>query len=119
METLELVPRGDVDITRDYGNRTVSFESGSEQLQRLWVAPRVTYSFSVEGDKAMRDYIDAFVDEVHGNLTPFNWEYDGKTVVVRFGESKVAWKDICGYGGAGVVGYRGTITLRALKGSES
>lgn len=118
MEKLTLVPRGDIDASVDYGNRTVSFENGVKQIQRQWVSPRVSVSFTAEGDKTMRDYLVGFIDKVHGNLDPFLWTYNGQEVKARFAEPKIAWKEINGYGGAGIVGYRGTVSIEFLKDSE-
>lgn len=118
METLKLIPRGNVTVDRDFGNKTISFENGTKQVQRLWVSPRVSYSFKTQGDKSMKTYLEEFVVARHGNLEPFYWEYEGETLTVRFAESKVSISEIRGYGGEGVVGYEADVNLEKLKDSE-
>lgn len=118
METLNITPRGAVQVDRDFGNRTVSFENGTKQIQRLWITPRKTYSFTTQGDKQMKEYLEQFVEARHGNLEPFYWEYEGQTLLVRFADSKVSIKELRGYGGEGVVGYEASIALELLKDSE-
>lgn len=118
METLNLVPRGDVQVDRDYGTRTVSFENGVKQYQRLWVTPRVTYSFTANGDKKMKTYLENFLEARHGNYEPFYWNYEGERLIVRFADSKLSIKEIRGFGGEGTVGYEASIALEKLKDSE-
>ena len=118
METLVLVPRGNVKVTKDYGVRYISYESGVKSFQRQWINPRITYSFSVQGDEAMREYIDNFVDSVHGNFDKFYWVYNGATLTCRLSDSKVEWEHIRGYGGEGCVGYSATIGIEVAKSSE-
>lgn len=118
METLELVPRGDMQVDRDYGTRAITFENGVKQYQRIWVTPRVTYSFTTQGDKAMKKYLEDFIEARHGNYEPFYWYYEGEKLLVRFADSKVTIKEIRGYAGEGVVGYEASVTLEKLKDSE-
>jgi phage-related protein len=118
METLNLVPRGDVQVDREYGTRTVMFENGTKQHQRLWVSPRVIYSFTANGDKKMKTYLENFLEARHGNYEPFYWNYEGETLIVRFADSKLSIKEIRGYAGEGTVGYEASITLEKLKDSE-
>lgn len=118
MEKFNVVPRGDVKITKNYGVNTVSFENGNKQFQRKWKKPRISYAFSIAGDKEFRNYVDAFLDKVFGNLRKFTWEYDGKERTVRFSESSIDWTDIRGYEGEGIVGCKAEITLEEVKDSE-
>ena len=118
METLNLVPRGNTQVDRDYGTRSTSFENGVKQYQRRWITPRVTYSFTAQGDKAMKKYLEDFVEARHGNYEQFYWKYEGERLLVRFADSKVSIKEIRGYAGEGVVGYEASISLEKLKDSE-
>lgn len=118
LETLTLVPRGEVQVSKDYGNNTVEYENGTKQFQRRWISPRIVFSFSVQGDKDMKEYLEDFIDEVHGNYSKFLWVYEGVTYTVRFGEKSIVFKDIRGYGGEGVIGYSADITLEVVKSNE-
>ena len=118
METLVLVPRGNVKVSKDYGIRCITYESGTKSFQRQWINPRITYSFSVEGDDTMRKYIDSFADSVHGNFDKFYWVYNGETLTCRFSESKIEWEHIRGYGGEGCVGYRASVNIEVARSSE-
>jgi len=118
METLVLVPRGEVTEGHDYGNRTVSFENGVKQNQRIWTKPRKTYSFSTQGDKTMKKYLENFIDARFGNHEPFYWEYDDEVHRVRFADSKLDIVAVRGYGGTGTVGYKVNVSLEELKDSE-
>jgi phage-related protein len=118
METLNLTPRGDVQVDRDFGTRSVSFENGVKQYQRIWVTPRVTYSFTAQGDKTMKTYLENFITARQGNYEPFYWNYEGERLIVRFADSKLSIKEIRGYAGEGTVGYEASIALEKLKDSE-
>ena len=117
IETLNLIPRGDVTRGLNFGTNVVEFENGIQQVQRKWVSPRISFSFTTQGDKEMKKYLEDFVLARGGNYEPFYWEYDGTTYVVRFG-STVEFKEIRGYEGEGVVGYEASIELSVCKESE-
>jgi phage-related protein len=118
MQTLNLVPRGNVDKDYNFGTNKVEYESGATQYQRKWVSPRITFSFSVQGDKQMKQYLENFVLAHGGNYTPFKWTYEGTTYVCRFGESSVKFTEIRGYEGEGTVGYEASISLIVCKKGE-
>ena len=118
METLKLIPRGDVTKAYDYGNNIVQFENGLQQVQRKYVTPRLTLSIHVEGTKEMKDYLEEFINARHGNYEPFYWTYEGHTDVYRFGESAIQFTEIRGYEGEGTVGYKADISLQRCKERE-
>lgn len=118
METLNITPRGDVDVEKNYGNNTVEYENGTKQYQRRWVQPRIVFSFSVQGDKATKEYLEDFLDKVHGNYSKFNWVYEGKNYVVRFADTTISFKEIRGYEGVGVIAYSADLALEVVKSSE-
>ena len=118
METLKIPVRGEVKRSTDTNNRTISFESGSEQIQRLWINPRVIFTVNCEGDDDMRKYLIAFFDAVHGNYDKFLWTYDGETMTCRFGEPRMDITEIREYGTGNVVGYKANFSIKKCRSSE-
>lgn len=118
MKTLNLPVRGDVKRTVDYGTRTISYESGIKQKQRLWINPRITFSVNCEGSDDMRQYLIAFFDAVNGDYDKFQWTYDGETMTCRFTDPKIEFTEIRGYGGEGTVGYRASFGIEKARLSE-
>lgn len=118
MEKLVLRPRGDVTKNYNFNNNKVEFESGVTQIQRRWIKPRITFSFNVEGDKTMKEYLESFFVARGANFEPFLWEYEGVEYRVRFGEPQLNFTEIRGYEGTGTVGYKADVSLMVLKDSE-
>ena len=118
METLKLPVRGEAKRTVDYGTRTITFEGGTKQKQRLWVNPRVTFTVNCEGGEDMRKYLVAFFDAVHGDYDKFYWTYEGTTMTCRFTDPKVEFTEIREYGTGNTVGYRATVNIEVAKSSE-
>ena len=118
METLKLIPRGDVSKQYDFGINKVEFESGVQEYQRKWQKPRIVLSFSVTGDKSMKEYLEGFIVARGGSYEPFLWSYEGKDLRVRFSESSINITELRGYEGTGTVGYKADISLTVLKDSE-
>ena len=118
MQILKLVPRGNVEKDVNWGIRTISFENGTNQYQRIWQEPRVTYSFSTQGGLAMKEYLQEFFNSVCANFIPFYWEYENELIPVRFGETNLSFTEIRGYAGMGVVGYSVNVSLVKCKKGE-
>lgn len=117
IETLTLVPRGNVTKAYDFGINTVEYENGIKQYQRKFVTPRVTLSFKVQGTKEMKNYLEEFMVARSGSYEPFYWEYEGEKAVYRFGDS-IQFTEIRGYAGEGTVGYEADISLVKCKEKE-
>ena len=118
METLKIPVRGEVKRNIDYGNRTVTFENGTKQKQRLWVSPRVTFTVNCEGNEDMRKYLVAFFDAVHGDYDKFYWTYEGTTMTCRFTDSKLDITEIREYGTGNTVGYKASFGIEVTRTSE-
>ena len=50
MKTFNFVPRGDVRRTVQFLDRTIDFESGSFQVQKVGINPIETFEMSFEGN---------------------------------------------------------------------
>lgn len=118
METLILVPRGNVDKDYDWGTRVVSFENGNNQYQRVWTKPRITLSFKSTGNVKMKNYLEDFFEARSGNYEAFKWEYNDKEYIVRFADKSLKMTDIRGYSGEGVVGFECNVSLSVCKEGE-
>jgi phage-related protein len=118
MVTLNLVPRGEVTKNYNFNNNKVDFESGITQIQRKWISPRITFTFNVMGDKAMKEYLESFFAARGGNYEAFFWAYEGTTYRVRFNEPSLDFTEIRGYSGEGTVGYKAQVSLMVLKDAE-
>ena len=118
MKTLKIPVRGEVKRNVDYGNRTVTFEGGTKQKQRLWVNPRITFTVNCEGNEDMRKYLVAFFDAVHGDFDKFYWTYDGETMTCRFGEPKIDITEVREYGTGNTVGYKANFSIERCRDSE-
>ena len=118
METLTLPVRGEVKRNVDYGTRTISYESGVKQKQRLWIKPRITFTVNCEGGEDMRKYLVAFFDTVHGDYDKFYWTYDGETMTCRFTEAKMDITEIREYGTGNTVGYKASFGIERCRDSE-
>lgn len=110
METLTLIPRGNVTKAYDFGINTVEYENGVKQYQRRYVAPRLTLTFKAQGTKEMKTYLEDFILARCGSYEAFYWEYEGTKAAYRFGDT-IQFTEIRGYEGEGVVGYEADITL--------
>ena len=118
METLKIPVRGEVKRNVDYGVRTIQYESGVKQKQRLWINPRITFTVNCEGDEDMRKYLVAFFDAVHGDYDKFLWTYGGETMTCRFAESKLDITEIREYGTGNIVGYKASLGIEVARSSE-
>ena len=118
METLKIIPRGNVTKSYDFGINKVEFENGIQQFQRKYVTPRLSVSFKVNGTKEDKDYLEKFIVARKGDLEPFYWEYEGTKNVYRFGESAIQFTEVRGFGGTGVVAYEADISLVQCKERE-
>jgi len=118
MQTLNLKPRGDVDKSYNFGTNKVEYESGTTQFQRKWVSPRITFSFNVQGDITMKQYLENFIMAHGGNYLPFLWNYDGTEYVCRFSEPTINFTEVRGFEGVGTIGYKASISLTVCKRSE-
>lgn len=118
IDTLELKPRGNVTKSYDFGINKIEFENGIQQYQRKYVTPRLSISFTTQGNKKAKEYLENFFLSHFGNHQPFYWEYEGQKSVYRFADSNIQFTEIRGYEGEGTVGYEAEIALMQCKESE-
>ena len=81
--TFKFTPKGDVKRTIHYLDRTIDFESGAFQVQRVGVHPTITFECNFEGTgKSLRGLEEFYLK--HGKHTNFYFWYDKKRYTVKF-----------------------------------
>lgn len=83
MKTFNFVPRGDVRRTVQFLDRTIDFESGSFQVQKVGVNPIETFEMSFEGNGVTLAPLEAFYRE-HRKSERFLFVYEGQEYTCQF-----------------------------------
>lgn len=82
-KTFKFTPRGDVKRTVHFLDRTIEYESGAVQIQRVGVKPIITFDMEFQGTgESLRD-LERFYLE-HGKYKSFYFWYDHIRYVVKF-----------------------------------
>jgi phage-related protein len=85
----------EVDKSNEYVNRTIQFESGRKQKQRVSVNKLQTWKISIKGDRKQMDLLEAFHESVTGDAGQFLFNTpEGNLVVCRFADGKLPIKEI-------------------------
>ena len=118
MKTFDFQPYGDVKRTIKYLDRTIDFETGTFQVQRIGVNPIITFEATYQGTAKRISEIEDFYNE-HRKSERFLFSYDGINYTCQF-TSDFASTDSFGYirGETGnikaVVKKQVTLTMRAV-----
>lgn len=83
METFNFTPYGDVKKNVQYLDRTIDFETGSFQVQKVGVNPIITFEATYQGTYEQIAQIEAFYNR-HRKSERFNFVYNGETYVCQF-----------------------------------
>lgn len=83
METFDFTPKGDVKRSIHYLDRTIEFESGSFQIQRVGINPIITFDLEFEGTGDSLKPLENFY-LAHRKSEIFKFLYDGVMYNVRF-----------------------------------
>lgn len=83
METFSFLPKSEVTRTLRYLDRTIDFETGSFQVQKIGVNPIITFEATYEGTKDSIKEIEDFYLR-HRKSEKFNYIYDGQSYICQF-----------------------------------
>lgn len=86
METLNLVPRGEVSVTYTWGSTSVDYQTGSVQKHRNRIKAKKNFTFTVSGTKEKMDYLLSTYDKYKGLYDRFIFEYDDVKDICTFSE---------------------------------
>ena len=83
MKKLDFTPYGDVKKNVHYLDRTIEFETGSFQVQRVGVKPITTFEVTYQGTGKQLKTLEDFYNE-HRKSERFLFEYNGKEYTCQF-----------------------------------
>lgn len=83
MKKFDFTPYGDVKRTVHYLDRTIDFETGAFQVQRVGVHPIITFEATYQGTKEQMKKIEDFYLE-HRKSERFLFDYDGTEYTCQF-----------------------------------
>jgi phage-related protein len=109
MEIFNFNPFGDVKRVKHPLDRTIDFESGAFQVQKVGVNPMITFEATYQGTKEQIKLIEDFYD-VHGKTEKFTLPYDGKHYTVQF-TSDFAPTDTWGWDKSGKIIAKVSVSL--------
>lgn len=109
MKKFDFKPRGDVKRTIRYLDRTIDFETGTFQVQRVGVNPIITFEGTYEGTGASLKDLENFYLE-HRKTERFLFEYDGKEYTCQF-TSDYSPTDTWGWSQQGRIIAKTSVTL--------
>ena len=81
LKKFSFIPRGEVKRTVRFLDRTIDFETGAFQVQRLGVNPITTFEMQFEGKQL--DDLEAFYLE-HRKSEQFLFDYNGEEYTCQF-----------------------------------
>lgn len=94
METLKILPIGEIHRKDDWQTREIKFESGDPQYQATRTKPIVTWEVSVCGSKEAGEYLLNFFNSRKGQLEKFYCVIDGGKEVVRFASPSIEIEEL-------------------------
>lgn len=109
MEVFNFTPKGDVKRNVHYLDRTIEYESGSFQVQRVGVNPLVTFSCDFEGNGDSLKELEEFYLQ-HRKSEKFKFNYDNKEYICQF-TSDYSPTDTWGWDERGRIIGKVTVTL--------
>lgn len=109
IKTFDFVPRGEVRRNVQYLDRTIDFESGTFQVQRVGVNPIVTFELNFEGNGESLAPLEAFYRE-HRKSERFLYNYNGTEYTCQF-TSDYAPTEKWGFDATGRVIGKTTVSL--------
>lgn len=83
MELFDFAHYGDVKRTKHSLTRTIDFETGAFQTQRVAVNPIISFEATYQGDKEFMKQIEEFWDR-HEKHNMFQYQYDGEIYNCKF-----------------------------------
>ena len=83
MKKLDFTPYGDVKKNIHYLDRTIEFETGSFQVQKVGLKPIITFEVSYQGTGKQLKALEEFYNE-HRKSERFLFNYDNKDYVCQF-----------------------------------
>lgn len=109
LKTFDFQPYGDVKRTIKYLDRTIDYETGAVQVQRVGVNPIIMFEATYQGTAKRMNEIQDFYNE-HRKSERFAFPYDGVNYTCQF-TSDFACTDSFGY----VRGERGNVKVIVKK----
>ncbi len=109
METLNVVPRGEVQNIYSWESKEIQFYNGMVVHNRKRARAKKMLSFVVYGKENMLVYLRDFYDRHHGLLDKFYFNYDGVKETCQFAE-KITFKQLREV--KTIVGYSAEIKLQ-------
>ena len=109
MDRFDFNPYGDVKRIKHPLDRTIDFESGAFQVQKVGVNPVITFEATYQGSKEKMKLIEDFYD-AHGKTERFTFPYDGKDYTVQF-TSDYSPTDTWGWDKSGKIIAKVSVTL--------
>lgn len=109
MKTFNFSPKGDIKRNVHYLDRTIEFESGSFQVQKVGVKPIVTFEMTFEGTSKSLKPLEDFYFE-HRKSERFLFDYFGTQYTCQF-TGDYAPNDTIGWDRNGKVIGRVSVTL--------
>ena len=110
METFNFTPKGEVKRTVRFLDRTIDFETGAFQVQRIGVNPIITFEMSFEGNGESLTPLEEFYLE-HRKSEKFLFNYNGEQYTCQF-TSDYTPTDKWGWDKTGRVIGKMTVTLQ-------
>ena len=95
MKTFDFKPYGDVKRTIKYLDRTIDFETGAFQVQRIGVNAIITFEATFQGSTKTMNEIESFYNE-HRKSERFLFNYDNANYTCQF-TSDFSCTDSFGY----------------------
>lgn len=83
METFDFKPYGEVKKNIRYLDRTIDFETGAFQVQRIGVNPIITFEATYQGTNEQMKKIEAFYNK-HRKSERFYFIYNGEQYTCQF-----------------------------------
>ncbi len=110
VETFSFTPKGEVKRTVRFLDRTIDFETGAYQVQRLGVNPIITFELQFEGNGETLKPLEEFYLK-HRKSEEFLFNYEGKEYTCTF-TSDYAPTEKFGWDRTGRVIGKSTVTLQ-------
>ena len=116
LPTLVLKPHGQRILTKQWPNRRISYENGSEQVSRTTVNPIITWELTYTGTQEWMQELDTFFNARYGGVEPFYWtDENNETHIVKFTNDSLKITQKMGWNEQGeftAVAFEAVVTIR-------